>query len=86
MDLSKGALKKDADNWHCFTLYKASARHPELRSIFSKKGVRIDNIYALLAMLVQSGGRQRDFRTSHWRVDRVEWYANITRYHMTLGN
>lgn len=53
MTVNGEAMRKDKDDWHCFTLYKASARHPELRNIFLKKGVCFDNIYAMPAMLVK---------------------------------
>jgi hypothetical protein len=44
MDLNEGVLRDDENNSHCFVLYKASARHPELRIIFAKKGLWVAHI------------------------------------------
>ena len=47
------------DNWHFFTIYKASARHPELRNILRRRGSGREFIEFC-------AGRQRDTRLGDW--------------------
>ena len=45
--LNVGTLRRCEDNWHFFTIYKASARHPELRNILRRRGMS-KRIYRVL--------------------------------------
>lgn len=57
--LNVGTLRMCEDNWHFFTLYKASARHPELRNILRRRGSGREFIEFC-------AGRQRDTRLGDW--------------------
>ena len=53
--LNVRTLRKCEDNLHFFTIYKASARHPELRNILRRRGIAREFIEFC-------AGRQRDTR------------------------
>ena len=57
--LKVGTLRKCEDNWHFFTIYKASARHPELRNILGRREIPREFIEFC-------AGRQRDTRLGDW--------------------